>query len=63
MSKSQLKNSASKDEINWTEESEVSDDEFNTCLTLQSCNHTFTKLVFQKCLKENCTGVYSASNH
>ena len=63
MSKSQLKNSASKDEINWTEESEVSDDELNTCLTLQSCNHTFTKLVFQKCLKENCTDVYSASNH
>ena len=63
MSKSQLKSSASEDEINGTEESEVSDDEFNTCLTLQSFNHTFTNPVFQKCLKENCIDVYSASNH
>ena len=56
MSKSELINSASADENNGIEEIKLQ--MMNTCLTLQSCNHTCTNHVFQKCPKENCPGKF-----
>ena len=62
ISKSEFRSSVSEDETNGTEKSEISDAEFNTYLTLQSCNRTCTSPVFQKFPPENCPGKESSGN-